>query len=78
MPILAVVFKIYTDKQKLQTEALISESHTKLIKVIESNKTDFSKQLAGINEKLTINIVEDKRRDADLKRQGRDIEKLQA
>ena len=76
MPILAVIFKVYTDKQKLETQALISESHTELVKHSDKNKKEVLGLIAGINEKLTINITEDKNRDRELKRLSTQIDKL--
>ena len=76
MPILAVVFKIYTDKQKLETQAIISESKAEVIGLMERNKTEVAEQLTKINTQLTVNVTEDKGRDKELKRLNVEIEKL--
>jgi len=68
--------KFYSDKQRLETKALIDIQSKTTRKLIEEVKTSLTKEIADIQTAITTNETDDKWREEWLKRHDEEIKEI--
>ncbi len=76
IPVLVVVVGVYIDRGRLQTQAMIGDSQTRLINLINENKTELMAEIGSINTKIEKNSTADEYRDRELKRLSYELNRL--
>jgi len=76
IPVLAVFFKVYTDKQKLETQAMITENRDLLLETVEKVRFELAETIGNIQTSMVENKTSDEYRDKELERINDEIKSI--